>query len=115
MFIELMNLCDITYYVKARLLTAVRPPSFNWWQPEHVPVDVDATAANAFVMSGFIHRLCVMRMPSGPEAIQHEQEATAAFRSAQRLRVANLQEVIATMESQIQRCKSATRMHRYWS
>ena len=75
--------------------------------PEHKPVEVDPTAAEAFIMSGFVHRLsvmgCVQRVPPSPEAIQHEQKATAAFRAAQQLGVENLQESIGMMESEIQR------------
>ena len=72
---------------------------------EQKPVDEDPTAAEAYIMSGFVHRLCVMKcaMPPSKEAVIHEQKATAAFAKATRLGVDNLQESIATMEGEIQR------------
>lgn len=72
---------------------------------QHKPVDEDPTAAEAFIMSGFVHRLCVMTcaMPPTTEAMKHEQKAGAAFAAATKLGVENLQESIAMMESEIQR------------
>lgn len=74
---------------------------------EHKPVSVDPTAAEAFIMSGFVHRLsvmgCVQQVPPSPEAIRHEKKATASFQAAQNLGVENLQESIGMMESEIQR------------
>ena len=72
---------------------------------QHKPVDEDPTAAEAFIMSGFVHRLCVMTCPMPPtaEAMKHEQKAGAAFAAATKLGVENLQESIAMMESEIQR------------
>lgn len=75
---------------------------------QHKPVEEDPTAAEAFIMSGFVHRLCVMTcaMPPTKEAMKHEkheQKAGAAFAAATKLGVDNLQESIAMMESEIQR------------
>jgi tetratricopeptide (TPR) repeat protein len=72
---------------------------------QHKPVEEDPTAAEAYIMSGFVHRLCVMTcaMPPTKEAMVHEQKAGAAFAAAQKLGVENLQESIAMMESEIQR------------
>lgn len=72
---------------------------------QHKPVEEDPTAAEAYIMSGFVHRLCVMTcaMPPTQEAMVHEQKAGAAFAAATNLGVENLQESIAMMESEIQR------------
>jgi hypothetical protein len=74
---------------------------------EHKPVDVDATAAEAFIVSGFVHRLavmnCVQEDPPSGLAISHERKATASFMAATQLGVTNLQESIGRMESKIQR------------
>jgi Flp pilus assembly protein TadD len=74
---------------------------------EHKPVDVDATAAEAFIVSGFVHRLavmnCVQEDPPSGLAISHERKATASFTAATQLGVKNLQESIGMMESEIQR------------
>jgi len=70
-------------------------------------VDVDPTAAEAFIMSGFVHRLavmgCVQEDPPSGLAISHERKATASFTAATQLGVKNLRESIGMMESEIQR------------
>ena len=58
---------------------------------QHKPVEEDPTAAEAFIMSGFVHRLCVMKyaMQETKEAMKHEQKAGAAFAAATKLGVEN--------------------------
>eukprot|EP01045_Picozoa_sp_COSAG04_P019157 COSAG04_NODE_1835_length_5442_cov_19.996631_2_plen_517_part_00 len=84
---------------------------------EHKPVNEDPTAAEAYIMSGFVHRLCVMKcaMPPSKEAVIHEQKATAAFAKATKLGVDNLQESITTMEGEIQRAPKVRAIVEHYS